>query len=257
MLKIPVLVYHAIGAVASPGLERWTVSPREFECHLEVIAGSGRVPLTVCELAACLRGERRLDRKALAVTFDDGYVATQDAVRELLRCGVSSTIYVTTGEIGAAGMLSADQLEQLARLEGVELGAHSISHPHLDELSGARLDEEVSGSKRALETLAGTPVSSFAYPHGSHDRRSRAAVVRAGYGSAVAVKNAISHLGDDPFAIARWTVASGTSAERLAAVLSGEAIPVAWSGERMRTRAYRLARRARRRVRERRGVSQD
>lgn len=246
MLKVPVLLYHAVDLAPPAGHERWTISPREFEKHVDVIAASGRVPLTISELAACLRGERELERDAVAVTFDDGHASTHDAVLELLRRDISSTVYVTTGAIGTSGMLTAEQLEQLGELDDIELGAHSITHPNLDELAGARLDEEIAGSKRALEALLGARVSSFAYPHGWHDRRSRAAVVSAGYRSAAAVKDAISHLEDDPFAIARWTVTAGTSAERIAGVLRGEGVPVAWRRERTRTRAYRSARRARR-----------
>lgn len=251
MLKVPVLLYHAMDEVPRTGLERWTISPREFGQHLDVIAASGRIPLTISELAECLRGERRLESDAVAVTFDDGYASTHDAVVELLRRDIRSTVYITTGKIDALGMLSVAQLENLACLPGVELGAHSITHPKLDEISGARLDEEVAGSRRVLERLLGISVASFAYPDGSHDARTRAAAVRAGYRSAAAVKDAISHLEDDPFAIARWTVTAGTSPERLAGVLRGEGVPLAWSHERVRTSAYRSMRRARRWLGER------
>ncbi len=250
-MTVPVLLYHAIDELPQKGKERWTVSPREFSQHVEVIAASGRVPLTISELAECLRGERRLDSDAVAVTFDDGYASTHDAVLELLRRDISSTVYITTDKVDAPGMLSVAQLEDLAGLSGVELGAHSVTHPKLDEISGARLDEEVAGSRRALETLLGISVASFAYPDGSHDARTRAAAVRAGYRSAAAVKDAISHLEDDPFAIARWTVTARTSPERLAGVLRGEGVPLAWNRERMRTTAYRSARRARRWLGER------
>jgi hypothetical protein len=91
-------------------------------------------------------------------------------------------------------------------------------------------------------------VHSFAYPHGVYDRRVRQAVITGGYRSAVAVKNAVSHPADDPFAIARWTVTAGTPASRIAQVLEGESVPVAWSHERVRTRAYRMVRRGRRRL---------
>ena len=233
VLPVPVLLYHAVDVVPPTGHERWTISSPEFSQHVDVIAASGRVPLTISELADCLRGERRLERDAVAVTFDDGYADTHGAVLELLHRDISSTVYITTGTVGAAGMLSAEQLEQLA---------------------AAQLDEEVAGSKRALEMLLGVPVTSFAYPHGLHDRRARAAVVRAGYNSAAAVKNALSHLEDDPFAIARWTVTAGTPAERLAGVLRGDGVPLAWSRERVRTRGYRAARRSRRWLRERTGA---
>ena len=130
----------------------------------------------------------------------------------------------------------------------MEIGAHTVSHPHVDELGGDALEQEIAGSKQALETMLEAPVASFAYPHGSYDGRSRAAVIRAGFRSAAAIKNAISHLGDDPFAIARWTVTARTSPEQLARVIRGEGVPTAWSRERLRTRASRTARRARRRL---------
>jgi peptidoglycan/xylan/chitin deacetylase (PgdA/CDA1 family) len=145
-------------------------------------------------------------------------------------------------------MLGPPQIQELARLKGVEIGAHSVSHPHLDEIAGAALEQEIAGSKHMLEAVLEAPVASFAYPHGSHDRRSRAAVVDAGYRSAAAIKNAISHLNDDPFAVARWTVTAHTSGEQIASVLRGEGVPIAWSGERTRTRAWRAVRRARRQL---------
>lgn len=254
MWKVPVLLYHAVDVVPRAGLEHWTVAPRDFAEHLEAIVASGRVPLTIPELATFLRDGRGLDRDSVAITFDDGYASTHRAALELLRRGFSSTVYVTTGTIGAAGMLSAEQIARLAGLEGVEVGAHSVTHPSLDELASAQLDEEIAGSKRALEALSDAPVSSFAYPHGRHDRRAVAAVVRAGYRSAAAVKDAISHPHDDPFAIARWTVTAETSAERLAAVLRGDGVSLAWRRERMRTRAHRSARRTRRWLVERTGA---
>lgn len=251
MVIVPVLVYHAVAAVSPAGLERWTVSPQRFAQHVDAIERSGRKPLTISELAGCLRGERGLDADAVAITFDDGYADTHAAAHALLRRGIRSTVYVTTGSIGAQGMLSAAQLEQLGGTDAVELGAHSVTHPHLDELAPARLEREIAGSRHALQALVGTPVTSFAYPHGSYDRRVRAAVVEAGYSSAVAVRNALSHLQDDPYAIARVTVLAGTSAERIAGILRGEDVPVAAPGERMRTRAFRTLRRARRQLRER------
>jgi hypothetical protein len=43
----------------------------------------------------------------------------------------------------------------------------------------------------------------------------REALIRAGYDSAAAVKNAVSHLDDDPFAMAHWIVTEQTTAARL------------------------------------------
>src|SRR5439155_805016 len=96
----------------------------------------------------------------------------------------------------------------------------------------------------------GARTLSFAYPHGSHDRRSVAAVRDAGYTSAVAVKNALSHSGDDVFALARVTIEAHTSTATVRAALDGT-LRMAPRGELWRTRGYRQLRRWRRAARSR------
>jgi peptidoglycan/xylan/chitin deacetylase (PgdA/CDA1 family) len=245
---VPVLLYHSVND--RPGrLERpCAVSPATFAAHADAVAASGRQPLTVTELADALRTLRPLPARPVAISFDDGYADTLEATEVLLKLGLRATIYVTAGEVGERDRLTSSQLGELARTPGVEIGAHSVSHPRLDELGQAQLEEEVTASRRRLEEIIGREVHSFAYPHGAYDARVRAAVVAAGYRSAAAVKNALSHDRDDPFAIARWTVHRGTSSAHIAAVLDGVGVQRAWSHERLRTRASRAARRSRRRL---------
>lgn len=243
---IPVLLYHSVND--RPDASWGVVSRAEFSRHVDVIWSSGRQPITISMLAAGLRGEQALPGRPVAITFDDGYVDTYDAVALLGRRALRSTVYVSTANIGALDRLSAAQIADLARTPGVEIGAHAVHHRRLDELDDEELAEEVRTSKAHLERLTRERVDSFAYPHGAHDRRVRAAVIAAGYRSAVAVKNALSHDKDDPFAIARWTVTAGTSAERLAQVLEGHGARLSSSRERLRTRAYRTARRHRQRL---------
>jgi peptidoglycan/xylan/chitin deacetylase (PgdA/CDA1 family) len=246
---IPVLLYHGVRDTAVAGLERWTLSRAAFAQHVDAIAGSGRTPMTMSQLAACLRGEADFPPDPTAITFDDGWDDTLPAVAALAERGLPSTTYVQTGRIGAADALDAAGVRALDGLgEVVEVGAHTVDHPRLDELAGAALEREIAGSKAVLEELLGHPVAGFAYPHGAHDERSRAAVIAAGYTHAAAVKNALSHPGDDPFAIARWTVTADVDAARLRAVLAGDGVPTVRAGERPRTVAYRTVRRLRRRL---------
>jgi peptidoglycan/xylan/chitin deacetylase (PgdA/CDA1 family) len=247
-LIIPVLLYHSVPAGLTVGESWGAVSRAQFDEHLKVIADSGRDSITVSTLASMLRGERPLVDRPVAVTFDDGYSDTYEAAEALRQRGVRSTVYVTTGDIGRADRLSPEQVTALADLPGVEVGAHAVRHRRLDELSDIELEDEVAGSKDELEQLISEPVESFSYPHGAYDRRVRAAVAAARYRSAAAVKNAISHHEDDPFAIARLTITSATSTDRVAQLLEGTGAPLAWTGQRVRTRMYRLARRSRRRL---------
>jgi peptidoglycan/xylan/chitin deacetylase (PgdA/CDA1 family) len=244
--SIPVLLYHSVNYRAAVGDREWTVSPREFAAHLNVVAASGRTPMTVEAIADALRGERPLPPRPVAITFDDGFADSYDALTAIADRGLVATIYITTEEIGAASRLTASRVAEVARWAAVDVGAHAVSHRRLDELSQGDVEREVTASRSQLEDVVQTRVASFAYPHGAYDGRVRRAVVAAGYRSAAAVKNALSHERDDPFAIARWTVRAGTPPARVAEVLDGERVPSAWARERLRTRAYRWARRGRR-----------
>jgi peptidoglycan/xylan/chitin deacetylase (PgdA/CDA1 family) len=62
-------------------------------------------------------------------------------------------------------MMSSAQLRSLAAM-GMEIGAHTVSHPILTRLSAAEATKEILGSRIALEKLLGIPVQAFAYPNG-------------------------------------------------------------------------------------------
>ncbi len=248
-VPIPILLYHSICDRPAVGQEAFTVTPAVFREHVRAISDADRTALTISELARALRGERALPSRPVLVTFDDGFANVQPAVELLLGVGLTASVYVTAGWVGREAMLTEDGLRELAALdERVELGAHSVTHPRLDELRAVRLAVEVSDSKDALEDVLQLPVGSFAYPHGAYDRRVRAAVIDAGFSSAAAVKNAISHDGDDPYALARVTVMGNTSVGDLEMLLTGVGAPLAWRRERLRTRGYRAVRRLRRRL---------
>jgi peptidoglycan/xylan/chitin deacetylase (PgdA/CDA1 family) len=246
-----VLLYHSVPDEQG---DRFAVARADFEAHMHAIARSGRVALSISELAAWLRGDKPIPDRAIAITFDDGFDNAFDVSQWLLERGLCSTHYLTTSEIGAPSRLSRSQVIELSRMPRIEIGAHSVRHSYLDELGSTGLSEEVNRSKAQLEDLTGVAVDSFAYPHGAYDDRVRRAVIEAGYTSAAGVKNALSHAADDPFAIARWTVTAGTSVSRIVEVIKGENVAMAWSHQRLRTRAYRAVRRARRRVTERIGT---
>jgi peptidoglycan/xylan/chitin deacetylase (PgdA/CDA1 family) len=241
-----VLLYHRI---AVDPRDPFAVSPSLFADHVALIAGSGCSAITIGELADGLRGARRLPPHPVAVTFDDGFACTPSAVATLARNALRATVYVTAGAIDRPGALRRDQLVGLAaRDDVIQLGAHSVTHPHLDALPHRLMRAEVTASKSLLEQLIDGPLDTFAYPYGSYDAHVRRAVVAAGFRSAAAVKNAISHRDDDPWALARYTVTNADDPSHLEAVLNGHGAPRAWRGQRVRTRAVRAARRARGRV---------
>jgi peptidoglycan/xylan/chitin deacetylase (PgdA/CDA1 family) len=240
-----VLLYHRISTLAR---DRFAVPGGQFREHVELLLATDRTAITIGELADCIRGVRALPARPVVITFDDGYEDTPAAVRRLIEAGLRATVYVTAGSIGTAGMIAPAQVTALAECAPVELGAHTVSHPHLDELGPRALEREITDGTRIVEELIGRRIDTFAYPHGAYDARVRAAVIEAGFRSASAVKNAMSHIGDDPWGIARYTVTRDLQADRLARLLDGSGAPLAWRHERRRTRVARAGRRLRRRL---------
>jgi peptidoglycan/xylan/chitin deacetylase (PgdA/CDA1 family) len=66
-------------------------------------------------------------------------------------------------------MLSHAQLRALRRA-GMQIGAHTVSHPILTGLSAAQVRQEIGQGKRALESILGETVELFAYPNGKWGR---------------------------------------------------------------------------------------
>jgi len=62
-------------------------------------------------------------------------------------------------------MLTPEMLATLGQ-HGVEIGAHTISHPILTSLDDDSARAEIVNGKRQLEALTGKPVRLFAYPNG-------------------------------------------------------------------------------------------
>jgi peptidoglycan/xylan/chitin deacetylase (PgdA/CDA1 family) len=62
-------------------------------------------------------------------------------------------------------MLNSEQVLELQR-NGMEIGAHTVTHPILAKVDAARAEAEIRDSKRTLEALTGSPARSFAYPNG-------------------------------------------------------------------------------------------
>jgi peptidoglycan/xylan/chitin deacetylase (PgdA/CDA1 family) len=140
-------------------------------------------------------------------------------------------------------MLDWVQLHEL-EAQGVEIGAHSHSHPQLDTLPSAALRDEMVRPKELLEDALGHEVRSVAYPHGYNGPRVRRAARRAGYDSAAAVRNRLRPQGEDEFGFSRLTMLSTTTADDLSAWLE-PAEGNAPLRESLRTTAGRTYRRSR------------
>jgi len=239
---VPVLLYHHV--VSGEPEDPWTISAADLARHLDLVGGMQT--LTATDFARRCRGDDLPTGRLALITFDDAHAGVVDlALPMLAERGLSATFFVTSGFLGQPGNIDEATLAGLASAT-FEIGTHSVTHPELDTLPATAVRREIDQSRATVSSRIGEAVTAFSYPHGYHGRAVRQAVVEAGFETAHAVKNAISFVGDDLFAVARLTVLADTTEATISEWLHGEGAPLARSRESAKTKLWRQARRMRR-----------
>ncbi|HJS21859.1 MAG TPA: polysaccharide deacetylase family protein [Steroidobacteraceae bacterium] len=104
-------------------------------------------------------------------------------------------------------MMRSEQVSELAR-SGMDVGAHTVSHPILRSISDAEAATEMRDSRARLEALTGAPVSTFAYPNGrlgdDYDARHAEIAKSVGFELAVSTNSGTAHAGSDPYQLPRF-----------------------------------------------------
>ena len=135
---------------------------------------------------------------SVTTSWDDGHPADLRLAEELASRGLKGTFYLAR-ECEGLPRLTPAAMKQLASLPGVEIGAHTLTHPDLRQLSDREMLAEIAGSKSWLEDLLGRDVSAFCYPRGLHNRRAVEQVRAAGFRSARTAKGGTTRPPASPF----------------------------------------------------------
>jgi peptidoglycan/xylan/chitin deacetylase (PgdA/CDA1 family) len=121
---------------------------------------------------------------------------------------VEAIVRATKAGEAPALMMSPDQVRSLIR-RGMDVGAHTVSHPILTRLDASAAYAEIRDSKAHLEELTGRVITLFAYPNGV-PRGDYAAehvhmVREAGFDAAVSTAWGAASSGSDPYQLPRFT----------------------------------------------------
>ncbi len=218
-MVLPILNYHNI-AHAPRGIRRWRslyVNPHSFARQMWLLRQLGYTGLSMSAAMPYLRGERT--GRIVAITLDDGYADNLDAALPILqRHGFSATCYVVSGGIGRYNNWDAEKLGVRKPLmsamqvrewhgAGMEIGAHTCTHPHLTQCDDTQLRHEIAGSRSALEDIIGTAVTQFCYPYGDVDQRVATAVRAAGFAAATTTARGRARTRTDLWRLPRVQVA--------------------------------------------------
>lgn len=180
---LPILTYHAFDT--SRGVT--ATDPTWFAETLSTLTSAG---FQAVDLASWIAQGRPPVERGFALTIDDGLRSIFEVADVVARYRATATVFLVTDRIGSDNswpgqpahvprgpLLSWSELESLESL-GFRFAAHGRTHLPLDRCDDGQLDEELRGSRDAIEQRLGRPCPLFAYPYGRSNPRIRQAARR-------------------------------------------------------------------------------
>ncbi len=183
------------GTVQFVYLTTATASPSAWsQVKAQLTAPANAVSVTIMQIIATpgyvvgddftLSGSQPVagSKPMISLTFDDAWRSIYtNALPLLTQYGMVSTQYMLTGVTTYPDYMTVAMMQEFKN-KGHEIASHTVSHPHLPQLSATQLNAELVNSKQALQNWTGAPVTNFATPYGEYN----AAVIQAikqNYGS--------------------------------------------------------------------------
>ena len=200
-----VIMYHRFGEAEYPSTN---INLEQFEAHIREIQRGGYTVLPLERIITALKAGRDLPDPTLGLSADDGYLSIySEAWPRLKAAGLPLTVFVSTDSIGRGltNMMTWDQIRELVA-DGVTIGAHSRSHPHMPSLSAERIGAEIADSNARFRAELGFVPKLFAYPYGEYSLEIERLVRAAGYIAAFGQQSGVVHGDEDFFALPRFAM---------------------------------------------------
>ena len=187
-----VLLYHSIGEKTPDDTCDIRVTAEEFHKQMEYLY---REDYKVCDLGDLIDHMKtggNIDKKSVAITFDDGYEdVLTNTLPTLQKFGFSATAFVVPeyikrrkrrgrGAFDNWNYLSLEQVQELGR-QGISIGSHSVTHRRLSCLGQAEVRQEVIDSQQQLEDAIKRPIALYSYPYGCFDEELKRLLRSTGY----------------------------------------------------------------------------
>jgi peptidoglycan/xylan/chitin deacetylase (PgdA/CDA1 family) len=216
--SLRVLTYHKIndqvGNSLSVPLTRFEQQMTSLRKHYTVIDAD--------RLLAYLDNGQSLPRRAVLLTFDDGYLDVyENAFDTLKRYSFHPVMFVATDFMDGVTPFPHDRrftacrntplswayVRELATV--FEIGSQGRSHRPFTQIPLSEARDEIIYSKHLIEDKIGRPVRLFSYPRGrppDFNEQVRDAVIRAGYSACFITIPRTNRPPMDRFALCRYNV---------------------------------------------------
>lgn len=158
-LNIPFAIYVTTSFPDGEAVLWWYAVEGLLQGHDHITLAEGRV-------LPCRTTQEKLD----------AFVFLRQSIMALSSDGLEGEVNAMLGladfdwrQMCVAEALSWDELCTLALDPLVTIGAHTVTHPVLAELSAEQACAEMRNSRERIEARIGVPVTHFCYPFGSRD----------------------------------------------------------------------------------------
>lgn len=191
----------------------YKIKSDDFENHVRIIAEYFET--------------NQLDKKRVAVTFDDGGESFHSIIAPILeKYGFKGYFFITTSFIGTQGFLNRDQILDLHH-RGHFIGTHSHTHPrNIAELPYNEIEREWTDSIEVLNNIISGKIKVASIPGGFYSGQSRKALLKNGiemvFNSVPTRK--IKREADNQFIFGRFTIKKGTNNEMILRLLKNNSV---------------------------------
>ena len=189
---IPILMYHSIEEMPKSTVMRSLhVPPKRFKSQMWLLKKLGFNGLSMRELVPYLEGKKT--GKVVGITFDDGYQNNlYNAAPILKKYNFNATCYLVSQKIGTSNtwdsskgitqrpLMTQSEVQEWLNL-GLDIGAHTQTHPLLEELSKQKSQEEILNCIDDLENMFNISVKDFCYPFGRFNQSVVKMIKEAGF----------------------------------------------------------------------------
>lgn len=211
---VPILVYHRFRKNGA-SRDKLEITASTFGGQMAYLKKHGYRVIRLSDLHAFFAGNQSLPRKAVVLTFDDGFNSAYTVAYPILKkYGFPTTIFLYTDFVGAPAALSWPQMKEMVTSGLVDIQPHSKTHANLTHRKNGETDSayrkriltEIRVSARAIRQRLGLPVHSFGYPYGDVNDSVIEALDEAGYRSAATVKRGGNPSFVDPYLLKRTMI---------------------------------------------------
>ena len=196
-----ILLYHHVADDTPPST---TISIAQFEAHLAFLKDNGYQVLSLDDALNQVINNQPLPDKAVAITFDDGYLSIyQNAFPLLKQYGYPFTVFVATGPIDHKypQMMSWDMLREMKQA-GAIIANHTTDHAYLvrkPEFSEQWLrmtQENINQAQQRLKEELGDVPKWIAYPYGEYNDELKKKLAEEGWIGFGQQSGGVAHFSD-------------------------------------------------------------